>query len=105
MPGFQNIEDFEKENAGLIAEQEATEARRRNPPQAQPNKAKRQNIDAESLRNETLAMEEMGSTNWTGRLLGQIPENPSRDSCTKCNSDCLSRISKCSPYLRRCSIL
>ena len=80
MSDFQSAEDFEKEHAGLIAEQEAAEARRRNPPWGQPKKPKRQNVDAEDLRIEQLATEEIGLTNWAGRLLGQNPDTPHQET-------------------------
>ena len=72
MSGFQTAEDFEREHADLIAQQDAADARRYAlPPQKQAKKNKRQEVDAESLRIEKEATEEMGLTNWAGRLLGQ----------------------------------
>lgn len=77
MSEFQTAEDFERDNAHLIKQQEDADARRdalqTGQKQAKLKKNKRQEVDAESLRIEREATEEIGLTNWAGRLLGQYP--------------------------------
>lgn len=92
MSEFQSAEDFERQYAHLIKEQEDAEAKRNAPPpQKQAKKNKRQEVDAESRRIEQEATEETGLTNWAGRLLGQ-----DHRLIEILNQLTLNRISKCS---------
>lgn len=69
MSDFQSAEDFEKEHAALATQQEEADARRRAPP-FQPKKKKRDAVSAEALQAEQQATDEIGLTNWIGKLIG-----------------------------------
>lgn len=72
---FQSIEEFMKEQDELDAARLAT-GKSISPPtptNTPPSKKVRRAIDVEALSLEARALEEIGDTNWTGRLLGKPP--------------------------------
>lgn len=71
---LQSAEEFMKENAHLIESAVQKEAQKQAALSPKPRKVKPA-IDLEGLAAEKLANEETGSTNWIGRLLGQM-NNP-----------------------------
>jgi hypothetical protein len=70
---FQSMEDFMKEQDELdairLAAQESSALH--TPSGSPPLKKARKSIDVESLTVEANAIEEIGDTNWIGRLLGK----------------------------------
>jgi hypothetical protein len=65
---LQSIEDFEKEQDALDAEK--ARAAKVNP-QPLPKRAKK-TVDLDALAAEQQARDEIGNTNWVGRLLGLL---------------------------------